>query len=419
MVAMGIEFDKGLFALMNFMYFCPYDRRPWDGEEVDCMGQPVLFTGPPGTAKTAKIGQFIAYWGGAMHSLPPGEVGEGAFGVTGVPEGKGANMRLVFPPPQDVDKFSAMEVGGGRGLVFIDEFRDASRIQLPAIQALVHARRWGGYQLPPWVRVWGSSNDQNVSGNGRKITIPLANRMYHVPWPIPTAAERAEHRRVMWSRTGKVKLPEPHDAEAEEKRVLALWPAKIDAAVASVEMFLQRFKTEKVLHNMPEWKSDAAVGPWPSHRTWDLVENAIAGGPIFGLSQDQVQTLASQAIGSKEAGKYFTFLRNLDIPDALPWLDGQAAFKHDPAKLDRTYVLLHQAAAVLQDPDTADKPRRIEALFGHMKELKNTELVTYPATRLSSNPLTVGLCSGPNALALLTSIRMTLERAGLNHMERR
>jgi hypothetical protein len=404
-------------AVLKFGIFTPYDRRRYNGKTVTYWGQNLVFSGLPGIAKSGLIVQFCHRWGLAALELPPGEMGEGAFGVTGVPIGNGQDMRLFFPPPSDVDAFDPVDGStNGRGLVFLDEVVDASRAQRPAIQAFFHARRWGGYKFGPGVRVMGACNPPDISANGSKMSVPMANRIFHYTWEAPTAQERADYRLAMWqSGTGDAEIESPNNAAAEEKRVLAAWPQEIADAIAMTSAFHLRCEAENVLHKMPNPKSAAVTGPWASHRSWDMAENALAGGKIHGLSDVLIDRLIAAAIGEETTAKFAEFRANLDIPDAFRWLDGQEKFTHDKNRLDRTFVLLRQAAARLSNPSCDKRNERAESMWGKMGEIGSAELLESPCTSL----IAAGLIQSAPAMKVLAKLRPVLEASGLRASPKR
>ena len=139
---MGIKYDKLAFIA----WFTPVSGG-W--------GLPLLWTGSPGLAKTAKNKGWAKHFLSPFLHLSPGQKGDGYFGVVPVPyTNKHGRDVLKFPINDDIDRL--IEVG--HGLILADELRSAPGIVRPALLGLFQERVFGDEQLPVGIRVWAASN---------------------------------------------------------------------------------------------------------------------------------------------------------------------------------------------------------------------------------------------------------------------
>jgi MoxR-like ATPase len=313
----------------------------------DRWGLPLILWGAPGTAKSATIVELARLYGLPCEVLTPGERGEGAFGVTPVPEqlpGNGTVLR--YPPPEWIENLRA-EDGEERGIVFVDETNSAPPALQPALLGLIQERRIGGHQLGPRVRVLGAANPVSQSAGGWDLAAPVANRCGHVDWPAPSAEEWGA-----WL-TGQAGAQEAgRDATVEEEMVLASWPEAWALAAGTVAAFLKT--RSELLHKMPADGSPEQGRAWPSPRTWEYAARALASARVHKLGEEDESELVASFIGVAAAGELFTWILEADLPDPAALLDGAVTFAPDPRRLDRTEAVL-SACAALVTPGKADK----------------------------------------------------------------
>ncbi|MFH2126135.1 MAG: hypothetical protein ABIK12_06435, partial [Pseudomonadota bacterium] len=250
--------------LLHAALFTP-TRRGW--------GLPVLCWGEPGVGKSDMIEQLGARAGLPTECLAPGERGEGAFGVVPVPAGDGDAMVLRYPAPEWTTR---MQAGG---LVFVDELTTAPPALQPPLLGLCLARRIGGAQLGPRVRVLAAANEVDDAAGGYDLGAALLNRFCHLAWQTPTVEQHIGY--MAQASTGDT--VEPLDAIQEEARVLAGWPAAYAQACGLEAGYLRRFPQAKNTKPKPG-STDRA---WPSDRTWEMAVRAWATARVHGLDDAQ------------------------------------------------------------------------------------------------------------------------------------
>lgn len=161
--------------LLRAALFTPISEERW--------GLPLLLWGNPGVAKSAILRQLAREYGLPIEVLSPASRGEGAFGVTPVPDGG----RMTYPRPDWTDKFEEAK----RGIVFVDEINLAATHFAGALLGLLQDRVLGSYQLPPGVRVVAAANpiDLAAASGGWDLSAPAANRVGHLEPPCAEILE--------------------------------------------------------------------------------------------------------------------------------------------------------------------------------------------------------------------------------------
>lgn len=327
--------------LLHALLFTPVnDTGRW--------GIPALFWGEPGVAKTDIIEGLGEAVGMPTETLSPGERGEGAFGVTPVPN---ATLEyMTYPPPDWKSKFDVAQ----RGVVFVDEINTAPPALQPPLLGLVLARRIGGAYLGGGVRVLGAANPPEIAAGGWDLGAPVANRFAHFSWECPSVEE--------WSAWlfGQAQSAQPCDPDAEEKRVLSNWAAPWARARGQVAGFLRR--RPEFLHKRPPIGDPALSRAWPSPRTWSYAARAIASAEIHGLKATDAEEFIGACVGVA-ANEFVAWRAAADLPDPFDVLDGNVKFQHEPQRLDRTAAILSSCAAIVAPKDCANRDVRAKVLW--------------------------------------------------------
>lgn len=304
-------------------------------------GLPLMFWGPPGVGKSDVI-EGVA----TSHALPcevlsPGERGEGAFGVTPMPDSDGF---ISYPPPRWVEQFDEEnDKGKLGGLLFLDEINTAPPALQSAMMGLLLKRRIGGATLNEHVRRLGAANDVGDSAGGWDLAPPVANRLGHLPWEKPSESEWTD-----WLMQSTDEAPATGETAAQiEARVMAGWSEAWARARGLVAGFIRARPAN--LHKQPDSGSPAASKAWPSHRSWEAATRALASAQVNGLSEADGDMFAAAFVGSGVIGELITYRTEADLPDPSAILSGRVKWAPDFKRLDRTYAVLGSTTAVLGD----------------------------------------------------------------------
>ena len=394
--------------LLKAAFFTPLSGGRW--------GLPLLLWRPPGQAKTASVKRFAAEWGIASKVLPPGQMAEGAFGVTPCPEMTPSGLRLAFPPVSWVDLFA----NGVQGLVFVDETNTSPPALKPAVMGLVLDRRIGDHDLPPGVRAFGAANPTACSAGGWDLTPPEANRFGHIEWPGPDTTEWG-----VWLCSGaNGHVGAPQDAAAEEARVLAAWPVAFAKAAGLVSAFLNA--KPDLLHKMPAEGSPQASRAWPSPRSWEMATRALAScDPTVhgaspdnpnGLTEAEADELIAAFIGTGAEGEFSAWRARFDLPDPALLLDGKVKWAHDPQRLDISHAVLGSCAALVSPQTAARRNERATALWvliGAVTASGAPDVAIPAAATLMHRDVRLG--GVPGARKALEPLAPVLEAAGFGN----
>jgi len=308
----------------------------------DGWGLPILFWGKPGIGKSAIIEQIARAHDLPCEILSPGERGEGAFGVTPMPDADGY---ISYPPPRWVEQFMVETIKGkttgGRGFLFVDELTTAPPAIQSALLGLLLKKRIGGAVLPGGVRIVGAANAVADAAGGWDLAPPVANRLGHIDWEAPNESEWSE-----WLMSEVDSDHAPTEPAAQlEARVMQAWPNAWAKARGLVAGFVRR--VPNALHKQPPSGHPDASRAWPSHRSWEFATRAIASGIVHNLSEADGDTLAASFVGAGVIGELIEYRNQADLPDPVDLLDGKVKFAPDFKRLDRTYAVLGATTAIV------------------------------------------------------------------------
>lgn len=397
--------------ILHTLFFTPGLDGRW--------GLTMLFDSPPGAAKTAVIRAACHAAGLPLEVLSPGERGEGAFGVTPVPEqqmvgvsGSTHRTLMTYPPPDWTERMPK------RGVVFIDEMGSTP----PALQApllgLLHGGVIGSYRLPPGVRTIGAKNPVEMAAGGFDLAMSVANRVGHMAWEPFSATEWGEFLMSMTGsgmERGRGEVPtdqpefDPTVAEKEEERVLALWAKPWARIRATVAGFVKR--NPEALYKIPSASDVNASKAFPTLRTWEMAARALAGCEVHGLSGDDATAVFSAFIGEAPASEFLEWQQNLDLPDPELVVDGKLQWTPDSRRLDITETVLTAVVAMVLGSKGNQRKERADNVWKILRTLTDTDAldVAYP----HAEKLVVNGLHGKEARDVLRKLEPIMREAGL------
>jgi MoxR-like ATPase len=370
-------------AIIKAALFTPVANDRW--------GLNLLLWGKPGIGKTSILESIFRQYNLPFEVLSPGERGEGAFGVTPVPQ----NGYITYPSPEWT---KALDKGGA---VFLDEINTAPPAILAPIMGIALARRVGGHQLGNRVRVLAAANPTNEAADGHDLPPPLANRFGHLDWTLPNVDEWTN---FMVSGAEEVEV---FDSIKEEARVLAAWPEAFSKAKGLVGGFLKR--RSNLLHAQPPSTDPNLSKAWPSPRTWEMATRALASAEIHRLSDADKETFISAFIGLGASTEFMTYCTEADLPDPVAVLEGREKFKHNAKKLDRTVSFLITCSALVVPKDSKDRLKRATALWKIMGDIPQIDVLYQAANAMGCASL--GYAQIKESQAILSRLNKTFVEA--------
>ena len=377
---------------LKTLWFTPGTGGRW--------GLPMLFTGHPGTAKTAVLTSVAAQCG--LHSeVIIASIREPAD-FLGIPTLSNDGKRMVYAAPP----WAVRAAEAGRCIVFLDEINTAPPAVMAALLRVINESMVGDLKLPPGVRFVAAMNYVNESAGGGDLPGAMANRFGHCEWTPPTADEYC----AFLLSGGGIGLTSQLEAAAEEARVEAAFPSAWAKASGLVSGFIRR--RPELLHKQPGADDPQLSKAWPSPRTWEMGTRAIAGAEVHGRSMSEGEWLLSGYVGQGAAVEFTTWRKLIDLPDPADLLDGKVSFDHDPARLDRTLAVASSCAALVAPKGAERRIERATRLWGILESLlgQAPDLIVPAATTL----VVAKLSAMPEAKLVLKKVSPVLRNANVN-----
>ncbi len=386
-------------------------------------GLPYVLVGERGSAKTSSVRQLagqanLAFEGvlGSLRSpidflgVPvPRKRQLGPLDQHLSPDGEAEFTYMHYAPAG----FSMRAALAGRAVILLDEVNTCPPSVQAALLRVLFEGVVGELELPPGVRMLLAMNETKDAAGGWDIAPPLANRMGWLEWSSPTPQEftrfllnggRGAH--LVKDETGAWVPGESVDPAAEEAAVDSVWGRAWAVSVGEVSGFLHR-RAELLLKRGKEGDRQ-----WPSPRTWELTTRALAGSYVYDLTPIEREMACAAFVGSGAFGEFFAWRKEADLPDPEALLDGQATFKHTPARLDRTAAVLTACTAIVTPENAKSRKERTARLWHLIRGM------TADATDVCL-PSVIALCNArlmsasEEAYHVLANIEPVMSAAGI------
>jgi hypothetical protein len=294
---------------------------------------PPLLVGAPGTGKSRSLDMIAAALGSHCEDC-------------------GTSAELVIASIRDQTDFSGMPVviDGQLNLapmpwvkhvikmcqtcqyaiVFLDELSNTPVSLHGPLMQVVLDKRSGDTILPKNVRFVLAMNPPDQAAGGWHISAPLANRLCWLPsWQADLNLWSIGMIGGFEQVTACIKAPEH-------------WREQIIPTRVEICAFLKRFPQH--FNKLPE-SEEARSGPWPSSRTWDMAARLKAIARASGAELATEITLVSGAVGSSVAGEFYSWLKDLDIPDPEELIKDPTLLKLPEGRTDIAFAILSNVAA--------------------------------------------------------------------------
>lgn len=283
--------------------------------------QPIMVWGPPGVGKSSGIHQsadeqsidFIDLRLGLLESID----------LRGLPVTKGDAVKWVLP------SFLPRK---GKGIVFLDEFVQASPSIMSAASQLILDRRVGEYVLPDGWVVWAAGNRKSDRASTNSMPTHIANRFVHL------YIEVSFEEWVAWALT--------HDIDIRVIAYLKWRPA--------------------MLHQFdPQQKGEAFQTP----RSWEFASNMLKQG----LDDSVLLDVMNGTVGIGASAEFVGFLK---VFDKMPSFD---AIVLDPknAPIPGDAATLYAIATALVNRVTKDSIGKVATYLNRVKDAGRPDFVVF------------------------------------------
>jgi hypothetical protein len=287
-------------------------------------GTPVIIWGPPGAGKTSFVNAFGRALNCQVEVVIASIRDPSDFG--GLPYLTSGGVELHAP------SWAKRLVEANGGLLFLDEASTATPATQASMLRVILDKVVGDTILPPRTMVVAAANPPEQAAGGWDLSAPLANRFVHLEWRV-SSADWLDGMLRGWADPEIPRLPEQ-------------WETQIPPARALVAGFIQT-APHKLLA-VPN--NEAAAGrAWPSPRSWDMAARQMAAAKAINAGDDLALELVCGCVGSGMATEFFTWKRDLDLPDPEVLLADPSKFVL-PRRGDQIFAVLGAvvSAAVLK-----------------------------------------------------------------------
>ncbi len=353
-------------------------------------GLPLNIVGLSGAGKTERIEAACRRAGLVPQTVLPSGLTPEDFGGAPFATPDGIVMECILPAAVKL-------INIGSGVFFIDELSTAR----PAVQAAalgaVDSRKIGSHVLPPKVRIITAMNPPEYAAGGFEISPPLANRMGHVEYEVPSV--------TAWSDWLLRDAPDvPNQPSLSEETVRQGW-GRHWSAVRGLLIGFMRGVGVDMLHKQPKYDDPNGGGAWPSHRMWNWAGRAIATTRCLGMPDYLEEEFIVACVGEGVREAWVEWVHAANLPDPETMLN--KGWVPDPERLDITIAALTSMAGWLtsianQHDGTGEVQRQRELAVKAWPLLEATfdvgmpDLAVSPASKL----VTAGLANGSNIESL-------------------
>ncbi len=314
---------------------------------------PVLLVGYPGEGKTSFINSLARSLNRHCETIigsirEPSDVG-------GLPVRTQNGVELLAPKWAQI-------LHKEPGILFIDEILTCTPAMQAALLRVCFDKVVGDLALHPETIIIAAANPPEISPNGVEMSPPLANRFVHFNWELDYKE---------WTQGMIEGFPDLKFDKLPES-----WESKIPSKRALVSSFISH--KPNVLRVFPKEES-ARSGPWPSPRTWDFASRLLAA---FEAAGTEPYGAVSGCIGPAAATEFFTFTKNLDLPDPEDLLKNPKAYTPDNTRDDRNLAVLNSVVAAVLANNTKERWQKAFDVIGVFIDANKKDLATIAAQTL-------------------------------------
>ncbi|MEM3062188.1 MAG: AAA family ATPase [Nitrososphaerota archaeon] len=279
-------------------------------------------------------------------------------------------------------------------LLLLDEFGSVNEDMQGACMQLLLTRRAGAFVLPNEMLLMAAGNNFDTAVNAHEIGAPLANRVAHIEFSLPT-------------------IEEMEDWAASSDYVAKIPPVNIDDFKITLPS-LFRLLIISFLHGRPELRLDVPktrvqrARAWPSPRSWMATADVwqalcyICGKDPMAFHEGSALLAYHAAVcnvGTGPATELLAWLKTRDLPNIRELLEGTITWS--PTRRDQAYVVCSSLVSILLSEPTRSVFDRVWDLFLSWYSEQNKPIIFAAAVAMMRHPKLKTFRMPPNAIKLL------------------
>lgn len=309
------------------------------------INQPILLWGSPGIGKTASVNALASSLEWHLETVIASIRDPTDFGGIPFPQdGYTAFLapswakRLNEKAEEINDKISDLSSSNKNGgILFLDEISTAPPAVQAALLRVIWERVIGDLQLNPKIRIVAAANPADQAASGWDLSPPMANRFCHLDWQI-------DQESWCLGIINGFQIPNLSSLKIPMKDFNSVLP-NVTSLISS---FINKHKA--LLLNIP--KEENQLGrAWPSPRSWDSGIKFLTACRTLGKKGSELEsTLLSGSIGSAATLEFYSWEKNIDLPDPEKIIKKPSLIKEYLSKRnDINYAILSSVYASIQN----------------------------------------------------------------------
>lgn len=336
-------------------------------------GLPLNIVGLSGGGKSERVAAACKAVGLSMQTVFPASKQPEDFGGAPFATPDGIVIECILPQANAL-------INLGQGVMFVDELSTARPATQASALGMVNDRRVGDHRLPAKVRMLTAMNPPEYAAGGFVLEAPLANRLMHIKYDMPTITEWVD-----WL-TGQAQ-PNIDNVLNAEQKVMQNWKTHWAELRGLMAGFMQA--NPSMIHQQPQPDDPASGGPWPSPRMWNWLGRGICTSRCLGMPKDIENIIVQGCVGDGVLTSWATWVAQADLPAPQDMLT--KGWNPDPDRLDISVAALTSMTTWLIELD--DKRLQTQLATAAWGILKKTmaaplpDLVVRPASTLVSSDL--------------------------------
>lgn len=295
------------------------------------VGLPVILWGDPGIGKTSIIQHIARSYGLYLETVIASIREPSDF--AGLPYFDNGVMRLA--PPAWATNVVAQNTKGIASMVFYDEISTAMPATQAALLRPILEGVVGEIQLPSNTRTVAAANPPRVAANGWDLTPPAANRFVHLDWSMDAITMKNGFQNG-WPVIEIPKFPKSFNQMVSNAKII------VGQFIGTHPHLVVKLPENKMRKKETFSASDNA---FPTPRAWEMVAKLFAAVKVAkyadgsSIPDGVLKNLLQGAIGDGAATAFYSYAKNLDLPQPKEVLANPESFKNFN-EVDKLNVML-------------------------------------------------------------------------------